>query len=496
MEKAQIEILVLDDEASIRWVIEKTLADTGHGLHFAESAEQAEALMNSQPIDLALVDINLPGDDGFSFLQSQQARYPDLLVAVVTGQASMDNAVTAMKLGAFDYLTKPFDIDEIESLVGRAAQAIRAGRQQPASGRRQEPAAAAQDLIIGKSHAVREIYKSIGRVAETDISVLIQGESGTGKELIARSVHHHSGRTGQPFVAVNCAAIPRELLEAELFGHEKGAFTGATERKAGKLEASRAGSVFLDEIGDMPLELQAKLLRVLQEREFQRVGGLHSLRLESRVLAASNRGLLEAVEAGAFRADLYYRLSQFTIEAPPLRERREDIPVLVEHFLLTSAAKLGLPQRSLTSEAMARMSAYGWPGNVRELENVIKSLMIMVRTSVINLSDLPRAIAGPEGAEDPGEQFEQLVLQHWDLLIREHCEGGKSGLLPRLEAHLERPLIRQVLHLTGGNQLRASAILGINRNTLRSKMQALGIRKPQGSRRGRQARKVSHGAAS
>ena len=495
MTTERIDILVLDDDASIRWVIEKTLAEAGHRLHFAESAEDAAALLESQPVDFAMVDINLPGDDGLSFLRAQRALRPNLLVAVITGQASMDNAVTAMKLGAFDYLTKPFDIDEIESLAGRAAHAIRAGRTQAPGDKAREEPVAAQDLFIGRSASVREIYKSIGRVAETDISVLIQGESGTGKELIARSIHHHSGRAGQPFVAVNCAAIPRELLEAELFGHEKGAFTGATERKAGRLEAARGGTVFLDEIGDMPLELQAKLLRLLQEREFQRVGGLQTLRLESRVLAASNRGLLEAVEAGAFRADLYYRLSQFTIEATPLRERREDIPLLAEHFLRADAAKLGLPRRGLTAEAMARLTAYDWPGNVRELDNVVKSLMIMVRSNVIDVGDLPRAIAGPEGPADPGEAFEQSVLQQWGALIREHCEAGTPGLLDKLGAHLERPLIRQVLHLTGGNQLKAAAILGINRNTLRTKMRALGIRKPAAARRGRPAGKVKHGAA-
>ncbi len=489
MEPSPLQILVLDDEASIRWVIEKTLAGSGHTLHFAESAEAAERMVASQPVDFALVDINLPGDDGFSFLKAQQARDPDLLMAVITGESTMSNAVTAMKLGAFDYLTKPFDIDEIEALVERAAQAIRAGRRQAPAVLHQ--GAGAGEPITGKSPSIREIYKAIGRVAATDVSVLIQGESGTGKELIAHSIHHHSDHASEPFVAVNCAAIPRELLESELFGFEKGAFTGAVERKAGRLEAAGRGTIFLDEIGDMAPELQAKLLRVLQEREFQRVGGLSTQRLEARVLAASNRRLLQSVEEGGFRADLYYRLSQFTIEAAPLRERREDIPLLAEHFLRLGAIKLGLPARGITPEAMERLAAHDWPGNVRELENVIKSLMIMARTHVIDVADLPRDIAG-SGA-DPAtldEKFEQTVLRHWGGLIREHCAQGKTGLLRRLEAHLERPLIRQVLHLNGGNQVKTAAILGINRNTLRSKMKALGIRKgaaPKSARRGKEA---------
>jgi two-component system nitrogen regulation response regulator GlnG len=491
MEQTPIEILVLDDEASIRWVIEQTLADAGYGLHFAESAEDAEKLIASRHIDFALVDINLPGDDGFSFLQAQQTRHPDLLMAVITGESTMNNAVTAMKLGAFDYLTKPFDIDEIEALVRRAAQAVRAGRrQQPVTA---HPAAMEGEPITGRSPSTREIYKAIGRVADTDVSVLIQGESGTGKELIARSIHHHSGRAREPFVAVNCAAIPRELLESELFGYERGAFTGASERKAGRLETAGEGTIFLDEIGDMALDLQAKLLRVLQEREFQRVGGLATLRLRARVLAASNRALLDSVEAGAFRADLYYRLSQFTIEAAPLRERREDIPPLVEHFLRLGATKLGLPARGITAEAMERLAAHDWPGNVRELENVIKSLMIMTRTHVIDVDDLPRNIAGPDGGKSLDEKFEQAVLHHWGALIRDYSEQGRSGLLQRVEAHLERPLIRQVLHLTHGNQVKAAAILGINRNTLRSKMQALGMRKIGAAPKTRGRGKAGHG---
>ncbi|MCH7476999.1 MAG: sigma-54-dependent Fis family transcriptional regulator [SAR324 cluster bacterium] len=471
-----MDILVLDDEATIRWVIEKTLADSGFNLHFAETAEEAARIVEKKPMDFALVDINLPGDDGLTFLRNQLAAHPGMLMAIITGQATMENAVAAMKLGAFDYLTKPFDIEEIETLVARAARAIETSRRQktpPATPPRRE---AGGDAFIGKSRAVREIYKSIGRVAETDINVLILGESGTGKELIARSIHRHSGRAAEPFVAVNCAAIPRELLESELFGYEKGAFTGAASRRAGKLEAARRGTVFLDEIGDMAPELQAKVLRVLQEREFQRLGGVETIRLGARVITATNLPLEQAVNEGRFRADLFYRVSPFTIAVPPLRERREDIPPLVEHFLADGAAKLGLPSRGVTPEALERLTAHDWPGNVRELENVIRSLMIMTRATVIDVADLPRNLGGADEGAPVGEGFERMVLNQWGATIRAFCEGKQSGLLHQVQAHLERPLIRRVLHLTGGNQVRAAAVLGINRNTLRAKMRALGIR--------------------
>ncbi len=474
---APIHILVLDDEESIRWVIRKAFAQSPYALAFAQSAEEAAEIVKRQPIDFALVDINLPGDDGLSFLERQKALHPELLMAVITGEGTMHNTVTAMKLGAFDFLTKPFDIEEIESLFKRAAQAIRLARKHqdmPSAPPRPE---GREDLIIGKSRSVREIYKSIGRVAETDLTVLILGESGTGKELIAQAIHQNSARAKGPFVAVNCAAIPRDLLEAELFGYEKGAFTGAVERKIGRIEQAKAGTLFLDEIGDMSLDLQAKLLRVLQEREFQRVGGLETQRLDARVIAATNQTLLDAVETGRFRRDLYYRINTFTIQADPLRERREDIPLLADHFLRKNTAKLGMPPRLLTAEAKHVLTHYNWPGNVRELENVIKSLTIMTRSTMIDVVDLPRNLVGAGDAATLGETFKQTILRLWQPTIQEYVEAGKTGLLHELTAHLERPLIRSVLMQTRWNQVRTAQVLGINRNTLRTKMQALGIRR-------------------
>ncbi|MDH5752469.1 MAG: sigma-54 dependent transcriptional regulator, partial [Deltaproteobacteria bacterium] len=347
-----IDILVLDDEESIRWVIGKTLKRPAYRLHFSASAEEAARVMDSRKVDLALVDINLPGQDGLSFITSQLELRPGVLMAVITGQGTMNHAVQAMKAGAFDYLTKPFDIEELEEMVERAARTIRQTRSSEGGPAPQvEPRVGEQDTIIGVSRALREVYKAIGRVADSDLTVLILGESGTGKELIARAIHTNSGRAPEPFVAVNCAAIPRELLEAELFGHEKGAFTGAVEKKSGRLESAGLGTVFLDEIGDMSLELQAKLLRVLQEREYQPVGGVETRRMKARVLAATNQSLEEAVAQGRFRADLFYRVNAFTINVPPLRERREDILVLARHFLALTGKKLELPLPVLTEAA-------------------------------------------------------------------------------------------------------------------------------------------------
>ena len=474
MDKGPIHILVLDDEASIRWVLDKTLARPEYRLHQADTAEAAATVMAAEPIDLALVDINLPGGDGLTFFQEQRERHPHLLAIIITGEASMTNAVTAMQRGAYDYLTKPFDIDEVEALVARAAQAVWA-RRRVKGGAPEPPPAAVEDAIIGKSRSVREVYKSIGRVARTDLAVLILGESGTGKELIARSLHEHSQRAREPFVGVNCAAIPRDLLEMELFGNEKGAFTGAGERKAGKFEAAGAGTIFLDEIGDMSLDLQAKLLRVLQEREFQRVGGLETLQVRARVVAATNQSILQAIGEGGFRSDLYYRLSAFTIVSDPLRERRDDIPLLVQHFLRKGTRDLGLPPRTVTPAVLERLAAYDWPGNVRELENTVKSLMIMTSSPVIDVDDLPRNIAGAAAGE--GEARRQTLAGLWEPLVLEYCREGKTGLLEAVEQQVERPLIRRVLQETRGNQVKAARILGINRNTLRARLQAFGIGK-------------------
>jgi two-component system, NtrC family, nitrogen regulation response regulator GlnG len=478
MDSTPVQILVVDDEESIRWVIRKTFSASEYNLRFAASAEEATRIVKNEPVEFVLVDINLPGDDGLTFLQQQKILHPELLMAVITGQSTMHNTVTAMKLGAFDFIAKPFDIDEIESLFKRAAQAIKLARRRQDMPQAPARPSSQEDLIIGKSRSVREIYKSIGRVAETDLTVLILGESGTGKELIARAIHQNSANARGPFVAVNCAAIPRDLLEAELFGHEKGAFTGATDRKSGRIETAKNGTLFLDEIGDMSLDLQAKLLRVLQEREFQRVGGLETLRLEARVLAATNQSLLQAVDEARFRRDLYYRVNTFTVQADPLRERREDIPLLADHFLERGTQRLGLPPRAITPEAKQLLMQYDWPGNVRELENVMKSLTIMTRSSVIDVDDLPRNIVGAPNGADVGEAFEHSVLQMWQPLIREYVEQGRSGLLHEMTAHLERPLIRQVLMQTRWNQVKTSEILGINRNTLRTRMAALGIHKP------------------
>ena len=474
-----IDILVLDDEESIRWVIGKALVSPDSRLHFADSAEAAKELLSRQPIDFALVDINLPGEDGLTFLEEQKRRTPDMVIAVITGEGTMNNAITAMKLGAFDYITKPFDIDEIEELVTRAMQTIRQGRKHQRPPEFHPAWGNGEGLIVGQSRPIQEIHKAIGKVAPSDLTVLILGESGTGKELIARAVHQHSHRANHPFVAVNCAAIPRDLLESELFGHEKGAFTGAVARKVGKLEAAGDGTLFLDEIGDMPLELQAKLLRVLQELEFQRVGSLSLLPLSARVIAATNQSLEDAAREGSFRHDLYYRINAFTIHAEPLRRMREDIPLLCHHFMRLYGEKLGISVPAITPEAEQTLAGHDWPGNARELENVIKSLMITARTPLIDLGDLPRNIAGDRAGNPThlDDGFAETVLQAWLGEVRAYCAEERTGLLQRAGDALERPLITQVLRETGWNQVRTAKVLGINRNTLRTRMQALGIRK-------------------
>ena len=480
-----IHILIIDDEESLRWVLGKTLERPEYKLYFADSAEAGEAAVKAAPIDFAMVDINLPGDDGLTFLARMRKQKPEMLVAVITGEGTMDTAITAMREGAYDYLTKPFDIDEIESLAERAAQSVRNARAHTQKGPRAKPARSVQASdgapeLIGRSHQIREIHKGIGRIAASDVTVLILGESGTGKELIASAIHRYSHQADSPFIAVNCAAIPRELLEAELFGHEKGAFTGATERKVGKLEAAAAGTIFLDEIGDMPLELQAKMLRVLQEREYQRVGGTQTMPLRARVVAATNRNLAAEVERGNFREDLFYRLNGFIIHSAPLREIREDIPLLVDHFFRVFARKLGHPTPRLTPEAQRRLTHHDWPGNVRELENVVKSLTITSPTTLIGVEGLPKNIRGQDGEAPQGRAFERQILQSWRPIITNYCEEGRSGLLQEASDTMERPIIRQVLMQTGWNQVRSAQILGINRNTLRSKMKHLGIQKPDG----------------
>jgi two-component system nitrogen regulation response regulator GlnG len=468
-------ILVADDEPSIRWLLDRLLRQAGHSVTIVEDGAAALAATTAEPFDVAFMDIRMPGLDGLDALSRLRAESPDTAVIVMTAHGSVRAAVEAMQRGAYDYLTKPFDNDEVLLLVERALSAKALTREVV------ELRTGIQEVwefgaLVGKSPRMQEVYKTIGRIAGTDVTVLLQGESGTGKEVVARAIHHYSRRAGKPFVAVSCAAIPATLLEAELFGHERGAFTDAHQRRLGKFELASGGTVYLDEVGDMGPELQPKLLRVLQERAFERVGGAEAIRVDVRVVAATNRDLETMIREGRFREDLYYRLNVVSVTLPPLRDRREDIPFLVDHFLGKYAGELG--ERALAADALDRLVDYGWPGNVRELENVIQHAMVMAGAGVILPEHLP-STPGAAAASPREGTLEQLIQAKLDDCVRGLGTRESANLYELVLGLVERPLLRAVLRETGGNQLRAAALLGINRNTLRKKLRALGL-KPEG----------------
>ena len=471
-----VQVLIVDDEVSIRWVLRQALREAGYTVHEAESAEAARSLLGRHSFQVALVDINLPGEDGLSFTKSSLKMIPDLAVLVMTGQDSMFHTIEAMKAGAYDYIAKPFDLEAVEQLVEKAAQDQ---RRQPASAKRKQARSGKSDLLVGSSSSMRELYKAIGRVADTDLTVLIQGESGTGKELVARSIHQHSGRAARSFVAINCAAIPSELLESELFGHEKGSFTGAVERKRGKLEIASGGTLFLDEIGDMPLVLQSKLLRVLQEQQFERVGGHQLVSTDLRVIAATHRNLEQRIKDGQFRMDLYYRLNVFPVKIAPLRERPEDIPELIEHILQRGCRELAVSRKEMATETMTVLQRYPWPGNVRELENTVKSLMITNFASVIPLESLPQSFVAPVPSQPVQESLEDLVLSQLRPVVKQYVQQEGQELMDLVMPQVERPLLHLLLEETRWNQQRAARILGINRNTLRKRIENLGLKRQQ-----------------
>jgi two-component system nitrogen regulation response regulator GlnG len=470
-------VLILDDEKSIRWVLEKTLTRANATPHLAATPTEAREILAQSPIDMAFIDINLQHESGLDFTREILQAYPSLLVTIMTGQNTMFHTVEAMKSGAYEYVSKPFDIQEIEEILQRGQTQmnnLRNARHSPSQLSRKEEG----ELLIGRSRLMRDLYKAIGRVAATNLTVLIQGESGTGKELIARSIHQHSERHEAPFIALNCAAIPSELLESELFGHEKGAFTGANDRKRGKLELVGKGTLFLDEIGDMPLKLQAKLLRVLQERQFERVGGNETLQAQMRVIAATHRQLEKLISEQAFRADLFYRLSVFPIQVPPLREHQEDIPLLVEHFLKRGKQELAVGRKSITEDAMEALVQYAWPGNIRELENIVKSLMITTVSAVITRDSLPHNLLRQTPTlDDQGESLEALATRKLAHIVPEFVLQRRENLMDEIMPQVERPLLQILLEETRWNQQRAARILGINRNTLRKKIEVLNIQR-------------------
>ena len=480
-------VLLADDDPGIRLVLRHRLEAAGYEVEeTADSDETLRALISNR-YDVALVDIMMPGAGGLEVLSRARDEGSRTLVIVITAASTMNNAVEAMKRGAHDYLTKPFEnLDLVAAAVGRAIEV--AGLEKFVRGL----AGSAADFtrlrdevnrqlvggeIIGRSPAMQEIYKLIGRVVTNEATILICGESGTGKELVARAIHFKSPRWRGPFVAVNCSAIPSGLLESELFGHERGAFTGASERRTGKFEQAAGGTLFLDEIADLPLELQPKLLRVLQEREFSRVGGLEVLRAQVRIIAATNHDLEAAVSAGRFREDLYFRLRVIPISLPPLRERREDITELTDYFISKAVREMGAHARYVAPEARAKLQTYGWPGNVRELENAVLRAALLSPGNTIRQEDIELGRGSLHSRPVPAEADASLT----DLIgrrIHEMLESNATephDLYQKLIGELERPLIEMTLKRARGNQVQAARILGLNRNTLRKKLVEHGI---------------------
>jgi two-component system nitrogen regulation response regulator GlnG len=470
-------ILVADDEESIRWVLERALRQGGHDVVTVATGTEALAALHARPFDVALIDIKMPDLSGLDVVSRARDDRIDTLFIVMTAQNTMGNAIEATKRGAYDYLTKPFDLEQVAALIARAMDLRRLTRDlERLRGELQQR----HDLVIGRTPAMQEVYKVIGRVAPTDATVLIQGETGTGKELVAKAIHYHSARNG-PFVALNCSAIPNELLESELFGYERGAFTGAVERRIGKFESAAAGTLFLDEIADMPLALQVKLLRVLQEREFTRVGGRDAIRTDVRIIAASNQDIEGAVRAGRFREDLFFRLNVVRIQVPPLRERRGDIPELIEFFIDKVNRDLGTSFVGVSDDARELLVRHPWPGNVRELENAMLRAAVLARGGRMLVRDDFDLAGQPRPHTADTLPLEEAVRRRLAELLHADATAVPADLHAVLISTVERPLIEVVLQRAGGNQVKAAEMLGINRNTLRKKITELGIDIPRGT---------------
>ncbi|VXC64414.1 nitrogen regulation protein NR(I) [Sphingomonas sp. 8AM] len=463
-------VLLVDDDDAIRTVVAHALRRAGHEVRTAATLAELGRELASHPPDVLLSDVVLPDGDGIDHVAQVLAARPDLPVIVLSARNTLTTAVRATEAGAYDYLPKPFDLDTLTRTV--AAALARGGRGGETQANDDDPSLP----LIGRSPAMQDVYRVIARVVSNDLTVLVSGESGTGKELVARAIHDLGARRAAPFVPINMAAIPRELIEAELFGHERGAFTGAAQRNAGRFEQAAGGTLFLDEIGDMPIEAQTRLLRVLQSGEFTTVGGARTIRADVRIVAATNRDLQQAVASGQFREDLYYRLNVVPIALPPLRERRGDVAELARHFLDRAAAE-GLPRKTLEQDAVAVLEAHDWPGNVRELENLMRRLAALSRDDRIGAAELNATIGGgatAEAAPDPG--IEAAVRAMIERLARQEPRALDDGsLYARIIGEVERPLIEAMLARHGGNQLRAARAIGLNRNTLRKRLDMLGI---------------------
>lgn len=457
-------VWIIDDDKSIRWVFEKALArENLPYASFGSAAEALSAFRSSRP-QVVISDIRMPGGSGLDMLQKLKADAPDLPVIIMTAHSDLESAVAAFQGGAFEYLPKPFDVDHAIGLIRRAIDE---------SMRQSEVVETIDEApeILGQAPAMQEVFRAIGRLSQSNVTVLINGESGTGKELVARALHRHSPRAGGPFIAINTAAIPKDLLESELFGHERGAFTGAQAMRRGRFEQAEGGTLFLDEIGDMPADLQTRLLRVLSDGQFYRVGGHQPIRANVRIIAATHQDLEARVKQNLFREDLFHRLNVIRLRLPPLRERREDIPLLARYFLQKSPKDLGVEPKKPSEAVLRHLAKLNWSGNVRELENICHWLTVMAPGQNIELKDLPPELREEEQAGPSGGDWQAILAAHAQAAF----ERGETGVMTKLGEELERVLIAKALEHTAGRRMEAAQLLGLGRNTLTRKIQELGM---------------------
>ncbi|HEY6104463.1 MAG TPA: sigma-54 dependent transcriptional regulator [Anaeromyxobacteraceae bacterium] len=460
-------VLIVDDELNIRRVLAAMLKRDGYEVTAAADGEQALAVLARAPVQVVVTDLVMPRLDGLSLLRRVAADYPDVPVIVITAHGTVDSAVAALKAGAFDFITKPFEQEELKKVIAKAARAHEIARQDvhgPSAEGEKPP-------LVGQSPAMRQVYEVIGKVADSPSTVLVTGESGTGKELVAQALHRGSPRRDKPLIKVNCAAIPKDLVESELFGYEKGAFTGAVGSKPGRFELADGGTLFLDEIGEVPLEMQVKVLRALQESEFERVGGIKTIRVDVRLIAATNRDLKALIADGRFREDLYYRLNVVPMALPPLRDRREDIPLLVQHFIEKYDRRLGKKVERVDDEAMQVLLRYSWPGNIRELENLVERSVLFADGPVIAAAQLPDSLR----EKAPGPAVPIAAVGPLGAIAAPSGASMKQ-IVRQAQAELERELITRALEETGSNVTRAAKRLQISRKSLQIKMKELGLR--------------------
>lgn len=472
MSQQPAKIWIVDDDRSIRWVLERALSQAGMEPSVFASGENIVARLETEQPDAIISDIRMPGVDGITLLSRISEAHPDLPVIIMTAHSDLESAVTSYQTGAFDYLPKPFDIDDAVALAQRAVTHSREKR--AASTPRSEPVPQ-NTQIIGEAPAMQEVFRAIGRLSHSNITVLINGESGTGKELVAQALHNHSPRDQSPFIALNMAAIPKDLIESELFGHEKGAFTGAAAVRQGRFEQANGGTLFLDEIGDMPGDTQTRLLRVLADGEFYRVGGTIPIRVDVRIIAATHQDLEALVQAGTFREDLFHRLNVIRVHLPKLAERREDIPQLMQHFLQRAARELEAEPKILRSDAQAYLTTLPWPGNVRQLENTCRWLTVMASGRDIHISDLPPELRDQNEVQTTGATWQE-GLRNW---AGQALRRGEQALLESAVPEFERIMIETALQHTGGHRREASMLLGWGRNTLTRKINELGMDDPE-----------------